>query len=55
MKIVEHHDACATFRINGKDTDCFADWITTKHFEEAAETFIDFADTALISTGGSYT
>ena len=32
---VEHHNAYATFNIDGKDIDCFPVYITTKDYEEA--------------------
>ena len=49
---VEHHDAYATFKINGEDIECFVDGITTKHFEKEGDTFFDFFTTALIPTDG---
>ncbi|MBP3891629.1 MAG: hypothetical protein J6D29_05600 [Solobacterium sp.] len=50
---VEHHDAYATFNINGKDIDCFVDGITTKHFEKEGDTFFNYYTTALIPTDGT--
>ena len=50
---VEHHNSYATFRINGKDTDCFVDLITTKHFEKEGESFFDYATTAIIPIDGT--
>ena len=32
---VEHHNSYATFIIDGKETDCFPVWITTKNYAEA--------------------
>ena len=52
---VEHHNSYATFRINGKDTDCFVDCVTAKHFEKEGESFFDTADAALIPVDGSDT
>ena len=50
---VEHHDAYASFHINGQDIDCFVDSVTIKHFERTGESFLDFADTALIPVDGT--
>ena len=50
---VEHHDAYATFHINGKDIECFVDGITTKHFEKEGDTFFNYFTTALIPTDGT--
>ena len=52
---VEHHNSYATFRINGKDIDCFTDFVTTKHFEQAGDLFFDNATTALIPVDGTDT
>ena len=52
---VEHHDAWATFRIDGRDVDCFAAFVTTKHFEKAGELFFDSGITALIPVEGDGT
>ena len=50
---VEHHNSYATFRIDGKDIDCFTDFITTEHFRKEGDSFFDTATTALIPTDGS--
>lgn len=50
---VEHHDSYATFKINGKDIECFTDGITTKHFEKKGDTFFDYFTTALIPIDGT--
>ena len=50
---VEHHNAYATFRINGQDIDCFTDLITTQHFEKEGDLFFACETTALIPIDGS--
>ena len=50
---VEHHNSYATFRINGKDVDCFVDCVTTKHFEKEGESFFDNFTTALVPVDGT--
>ena len=50
---VEHHNSYATFIINGKNTDCFVDMVTTKHFENEDDIFFDFTTTALIPIDGT--
>ena len=50
---VEHHNAWASFVIDGKETDCFTAFVTTKHFEKAGERFFDFGTTALVPVDGS--
>ena len=50
---VEHHDSYATFTIDGKDTECFVDFVTTKHFEEEGDNFFDSSETALVPTDGT--
>lgn len=50
---VEHHDACATFIIDGQAVDCFTALITTKHFSEEGDTFFDHMVTALVPVDGS--
>ena len=52
---VEHHNAYATFRINGKDVDCFTALIATKPFEKKGDSFFDCMDTALVPVDGSDT
>ena len=49
---VEHHDAYATFIIDGEEVPCFTDFITTKHFEESQSTFFSCDETALIPIDG---
>ena len=50
---VEHHDAFATFSIEGQDRDCFIDCVTTRHFENEGDSFFDCFTTALIPTDGT--
>ncbi|MBR2546862.1 MAG: hypothetical protein IKF07_01540 [Eubacterium sp.] len=50
---VEHHNSYATFNIDGKDIDCFTDFVTTKHFEKKGDSFFDTGTTALIPIDGS--
>lgn len=52
---VEHHDAYATFIIDGKETPCFTDFVTTMHFEEAQSDFFSCSTTALIPVDGTDT
>lgn len=52
---VEHHDAYATFIINGQEIDCFTDLVTTKHFAEARSSFFSCNTTALIPVDGTDT
>ena len=49
---VEHHNAYATFTIDGEKVDCFTALVTTKHFEKAGDSFFDCATTALIPIDG---
>lgn len=50
---VEHHDSSATFRIDGKDVECFTDYVTTKHFEKEGDNFFDSGTTALVPVDGT--
>ena len=50
---VEHHNSYATFSINGKDIDCFVDFVTEKHFEKEGDNFFDSGVTALVPTDGT--
>ncbi len=50
---VEHHNAYASFHINGKDLDCFCALVTTKHFEKEGDQFLDCMTTALIPVDGT--
>lgn len=52
---VEHHDAYATFHINGEDIDCFTDFVTTEHYEQAQSDFFSVGTTALIPIYGTDT
>ena len=52
---VEHHNSYATFRIEGKDIDCFTDFVTTMHYSEAQSDFFSCGTTALIPTDGTDT
>ena len=50
---VEHHNSYATFRIGGKDTDCFIALIATKPFEKKGDSFFDCCSAALVPVDGS--
>ncbi|MBR4799411.1 MAG: hypothetical protein IK047_04020 [Clostridia bacterium] len=50
---VEHHDSSAIFRIDGRDVECFTDFVTTKHFETEGDTFFSCCTTALVPTDGT--
>ena len=50
---VEHHDSYATFIIDGQEVDCYTEFVTTKHFEEARSTFFACSDTALVPVDGT--
>lgn len=50
---VEHHNSYATFVIDGNEVDCFTDYVTTKHFDEAQSTFYSCDTTALIPVDGT--
>ncbi len=50
---VEHHNAYATFTIDGKKIDCFAALVTTKHFEKEGDSFFNCMTTALVPVDGS--
>ncbi len=50
---VEHHNSYATFLIDGKETDCFTAFVTTKHAEQQDENFMNFGVTALVPTDGT--
>lgn len=50
---VEHHDSSAVFRIDGRDVECFTDWVTTRHFQQEGDTFFNNATTALVPVDGS--
>lgn len=50
---VEHHNSYATFHINGEDIDCFIDTVTTQHFEQEGDTFMQYMIPALVPTDGS--
>ena len=49
---VEHHNAYASFLIDGEPVDCFTDFVTTKHIENPDEHFFAFGTTALVPTDG---
>ena len=49
---VEHHNAYATFRINGEDINCFTDFVTAEHFHKPGDTFFTTGTTALIPIDG---
>lgn len=50
---VEHHNSSAIFKIDGKDVECFTDWITTRHFEKEGDNFFECAATALVPVDGT--
>ncbi len=50
---VEHHNSWATFVVDGKEVDCFAAYVTTKHFENKGEQFFKLGTTALVPVDGS--
>jgi hypothetical protein len=50
---VEHHNAYASFTIEGEKTDCYAALVTTKHFEKKGDSFFDCMTTALVPVDGS--
>lgn len=52
---VENHNSSATFTIDGKDVECFVDWVTTRHFEEEGDDFFDLTITALVPVDGTDT
>ncbi len=52
---VEHHNSYATFIIDGQEIDCFTDFVTTMHFEEAQSTFFACSETALVPIDGTDT
>lgn len=49
---VEHHDSYATFIIEGDPVDCFTDFVTTVHYDEAQTNFFNVGTTALIPIDG---
>ena len=52
---VEHHNAYATFIIDGEEVDCFTDFITTKHYDEVHASFMTCSETALVPIDGTDT
>ena len=52
---VEHHDSSALFNIDGRDVECFTDFVTTQHFESAGDEFFDYSTTALVPVDGTDT
>lgn len=52
---VEHHNAHATFMIDGKETECYAAFLTTKHFENEGDIFMAYGTTALVPVDGTDT
>lgn len=45
---VEHHNSCATFRINGQDIPCTVVFTTEKPFEKEGDSFFDAMVTGLV-------
>ena len=52
---VEHHNSYASFKIKGKDVECFTGLISTKPFEKKGDSFFYSMETALIPIDGSDT
>ena len=52
---VEHHNSSATFKIDGKDVECFTDWVTTRHFEKEGDNFFTCSTAALVPVDGTNT
>ena len=52
---VEHHNSHATFLIDGKETECYTAFVTTKHCENEEESFMNFGVTALVPVDGTDT
>ena len=52
---VEHHNSYGTFNIDGKMIDCFAAFVTLRHFEKEGDKFFDVSTTALVPIDGSDT
>ena len=50
---VEHHNSHATFLIDGKETECYTAFVTTKHCESEDESFMNFGITALVPVDGT--
>ena len=50
---VEHHDAYATFEIDGKPTDCYLAFATKKHFKKEGDDFFDSGTAVLVPVDGS--
>ena len=50
---VEHHNAHATFLIDGRETECYTAFVTTKHCEDEKESFMQFGVTALVPADGT--
>ena len=50
---VEHHDAYATFTIDGQPTDCFLAFVTKEHYAKEGDTFFTTATAALVPVDGS--
>lgn len=50
---VEHHNSHATFLIDGKETECYTAFVTTKHCESGEESFMQFGVTALVPADGT--
>ena len=52
---VEHHDAYATFLIDGQEKDCFLALITPQTYAESHGSFLDVDTVALVPTDGTDT
>ena len=50
---VEHHNAYATFLIDGQQIDCYTAWITTKSYAEAQSGFMSNDATVLVPVDGT--
>lgn len=52
---VEHHNSYAPFVIDGRETDCFVAWITTRDYEEVKSSWSSCEAVALIPIDGTDT
>ena len=50
---VEHHNAYATFEIDGNPVDCYMAYITKKHFEKEGDMFFDSGTAVMVPVDGT--
>ena len=50
---VEHHNAYATFEIDGKPIDCYLAFATKKHFRKEGDSFFDTGTAVLVPVDGT--